>query len=113
MKTITTNRGKNNTPLNHSQQNASLSLTFRDLVNELQLVEDGKLRGKIAQHVQKLTSEEKGKLFVKCLPYMKLKTGSYREAGGLTGISHTQIRDWVMKYAPEIFLERSRGGEKS
>lgn len=104
-------RDNNSKKLQSQQNNTATSETFIKLVESLGVINDGIIRGSIVQQIQRLSSEEKGKIVVRCLPYMD--TSSYDDVARKIKVSHTQIRKWVRLYAPDIVMEKIKGGDKS
>lgn len=63
--------------------------------------------------LEKFGSSQKGRLFVRLIPYFPIENKSYRSLGVYCGVSHETIRKWVYEYAPEILNEKGGiGGDK-
>lgn len=88
----------------------SLSPEYREFTNFLQTADiPGKLRQQILNHTQKVSTAMMGRIFVRSIAHMDLKTASFEELSRVTGVSLGQVAKWVNKYAIDVV----RGGDKS
>jgi hypothetical protein len=71
----------------------------------------GTLRQEILNYTQKISSAMMGRIFVRSIPHMELKTGSFEELSVKTHVSLGQVAKWVNAYAYEVVKER--GGDNS